>query len=144
MSLGAHISAASFAVVVFVVVFELVRRHRLQERYALLWLTLAFVLLLLAAWPELLGTVARSTGIRTPSNALFAVAFAFALFLLLALSVAFSRLSAESRTLAQRLAILEQRLAAVRDDQKLSSEVSVDDGWSREDDDSLSVDQAFR
>lgn len=144
MSLGAHISAAAFAVVVFGVVFELVRRHRLQERYALLWLTLAFVLLLLAAWPALLGTVARATGIRTPSNALFAVAFAFALFLLLALSVAFSRLSAESRALAQRLAILEQGLAAVRDRQTRSPRVSVDDRWSREDDDPLSVDEAFR
>ena len=41
-------------VVVFVVVFELVRRRYLRERYALLWLGAALVLLVLAVWTSLL------------------------------------------------------------------------------------------
>ncbi len=41
----------------FLFVFELVRRKRLLERYALLWLGSTVVLLGLAVWKDLLVTV---------------------------------------------------------------------------------------
>ena len=53
---------------------------------------------------------------RTPSaspprpNALFVIAFGFILVLLLHFSVAVSRLSDQTKVLAQRLALLEERL----------------------------------
>jgi hypothetical protein len=86
-----------------------VRRRHLRERYAILWLGAALVLLVLAAWTELLGTIARAIGIVTPSNAFFVIAFGFLLLLLLHFSAAVSRLSDETRVLAQRLALLERR-----------------------------------
>ena len=43
----------------FLVVLELVRRRRLLERYALLWLLSAWVLLALAIWQGLLSDLAR-------------------------------------------------------------------------------------
>jgi hypothetical protein len=97
-------------------VFELVRRRRLMERYALLWLLSAAVLLLLAAWTGLLERVADMAGIETPSNALFAVGFAFVLVLLLHFSLAISRLSDESKVLAQQVARLDQELRESRPD----------------------------
>src|SRR5687767_10404054 len=98
----------------FLLVFELVRRRRLTERYALLWLLSAFVLLVLAAWTGLLEQLAGWVGIATPSNALFVVGFAFVLALLLNFSLAVSRLSDESKILAQEVARLDQELDAAR------------------------------
>ena len=49
-------------------------------------------------------------GISYPPNALFFVAFAFILLLLLHFSAAVSRLADQSKILAQRLALLEQRV----------------------------------
>jgi hypothetical protein len=115
MSLGAQIASITFAVFVFGVVFEMVRRRYLRERYAILWLVAAFLLLILAAWTGLLRVLASAVGIATPSNAFFVVAFAFLLLLLLHITAVVSRLSDETRVLAQRLSLLEQRTEAVED-----------------------------
>jgi len=91
------------------VVLDLVRRRRLQERYALLWLGSALVLLALAMWGGLLDRLAETVGVATPSNALFLAAFGFVLILLLLFSTAVSRLADQSKVLAQRVAMLEER-----------------------------------
>ena len=91
------------------VILELVRRRRLLERYALLWLFSALVLLSLAVWKGLLTTLANAVGIFYPPSALFVIAFGFILVLLLHFSVAVSRLADQNKVLAQRLALLEER-----------------------------------
>jgi hypothetical protein len=93
-----------------VVVLELVRRRRFLERYALLWLLSASVMLALAIWQGLLANLANLVGIVYPPNALFLVAFGFVLLLLLHFSLAVSKLSDQSKVLAQRLALLEERV----------------------------------
>jgi hypothetical protein len=92
-----------------VVVLELVRRRRLLERYALVWLGSAVVLLALAVWKGLLSSVASAVGIFYPPAALFVIAFGFILVLLLHFSTAVSRLTDQSKVLAQRLALMEER-----------------------------------
>jgi hypothetical protein len=95
-------------------ILELVRRRRLLERYALLWLFSGVVLLALAVWRGALEQLALLVGIAYPPNALFFVAFAFVLLLLLHFSVAVSRLTDQSKLLAQRLALLEERVGPAR------------------------------
>jgi hypothetical protein len=98
------------AVILLLIVLELVRRRRLLERYALVWLLSALVLLGLAIWRDALAELATLFGIAYAPNALFFVAFAFVLILLLHFSAAVSRLADQSKVLAQRLALLEERL----------------------------------
>jgi hypothetical protein len=98
------------AAILLFIVFELVRRRRLLERYALLWLASAAILLGLAVWRSALEKIANGLGIAYPPNALFVVALGFVLALLLHFSLAVSRLSDQTRLLAQRLALLEERV----------------------------------
>lgn len=114
MEMGLRIQLVAIVVAggLFFIVFELVRRKRLLERYALLWLFSAIVLLALAIWRGLLEEVARAVGIISPPNALFFIAFAFVLVLLLHFSIAVSRQADQTKVLAQRLAVLEERLRA--------------------------------
>jgi hypothetical protein len=93
-----------------VILLELVRRRRLLERYALLWLLSALVLLGLSVWGGLLEELASLIGVAYPPNALFLVAFGFVMLLLLHFSLAVSRLTDQTKVLAQRLALLEERL----------------------------------
>jgi hypothetical protein len=109
MQVRVQIVSIIFAAVVLGVVFELVRRRYLRERYALLWLGAAFVLLVLAVWKDLLTHISTAAGIKTPSNAFFVISFGFLLLLLLHFCAVVSRLSDETRVLAQRVALLEQR-----------------------------------
>ena len=92
-------------------VLELVRRKAFMERYALLWLLAAIVLLGLSIWKGAVEEIAKVLGIAYPPNALFLVAFGFVLVLLLHFSLAVSRLSDQTKVLAQRLGLVEQRLA---------------------------------
>jgi hypothetical protein len=103
------VSIAAAAVVLFVI-FELVRRRRLMERYALLWLASGIVLLGLAIWRDGLAKVASGLGVAYPPNALFLIAFGFVLVLLLHFSIAVSKLADQSKILAQKLALLEERV----------------------------------
>jgi hypothetical protein len=98
------------AALLIVVLLDLVRRRRLLERYALLWLFSAFVLLALAIWRGLLEDVAELVGVAYPPNALFLIAFGFVLVLLLHFSLAVSRLSDQTKVLAQRLALLDEHV----------------------------------
>ena len=103
---------ASFAIVL--VVLDLIRRGRLRERYALLWLLTGFVLVVLSAWRGGLNTIAGWVGVRGyPPAVLFAVGILFILAVLLHYSTVISRLSDQNVVLAQRLALLEQQI--VRD-----------------------------
>jgi hypothetical protein len=91
-------------------VLELVRRKAFLERYALLWLLSALVMLGLSIWRGALEEIAKVVGIAYPPNALFLIAFGFVLVLLLHFSLAVSRLSDQTKVLAQRLGLVEQRL----------------------------------
>src|SRR3954465_2742247 len=89
------------------VVLELVRRRRFLERYALVWLGCGVALLVLAVWRGALGWIAGLLGIAYAPNARFFIAVGFVLLLLLHFSLAVSRLTDQSKLLAQRLALLE-------------------------------------
>src|ERR1700761_5032088 len=87
------------SVVLFFIVLEMVRRRRLMERYALLWLLSALVLLGLGIWTDLLAKISHAIGVAYPPNALFLIAFCFVLFLLLHFSAAVSRLGDQTKVL---------------------------------------------
>lgn len=92
------------------IVFELVRRRRLLERYALLWLFTAVVLLGLSVWGDLLNQVSRAIGIGYGPSTLFAVALGFITMLLLHFSIVISRLGEQNKVLAQSVGLLQRRL----------------------------------
>ncbi len=98
----------------FGVVFELVRRRRLMERYALLWLLASSVLLALAVWRDLLEMIASAIGIVYAPSALFVIAFGFILLILLHFSLVISRLADQNKILAQRLGMLQQEIESGR------------------------------
>ncbi len=116
-SLGLSSKLQTMAIIgtalMLLIVFELVRQRRLMERYSLLWLAAATVLLLLSIFSGVLGWFSELVGIQTPSNALFAVAIGFAGLMLLHFSVTVSRLSDQNKVLAQKLGAVEERLRRV-------------------------------
>jgi hypothetical protein len=113
MDLRVQLVAIAGSLLLLLTVLELVRRRRFLERYALLWLVSGVCLLALAVWKGLLDKVANAIGIYYAPSALFVIAFGFIMLLLLHFSVAVSKLADQSKVLAQRLAILEERQKTV-------------------------------
>jgi hypothetical protein len=110
MDIHLRIVAILASVSLLLIVLDLVRRRRLLERYALVWLGVTVLLILLSVWDGLLTGVASVIGIFYPPSALFVVAFGFVIVLLLHFSVAVSRLADQSKVLAQQLGLLEERM----------------------------------
>lgn len=91
-------------------VLELVRSRKLKEEYSLLWLATAAALLILSLSRTLLDQLADAVGIFYPPSALFVVALAFLLVILLQFSTVLSRLSQQNKEIAQEVAILRHEL----------------------------------
>jgi hypothetical protein len=108
--LRVSIVAALTSLLLLVVIFELIRSRRLRERYALLWLLTASVLLVLSLWRGGLDTIAGVVGINYAPSALFVLGSLFILVVLLHYSTVISKLSDQNTILAQRLALLESKL----------------------------------
>ena len=97
----------------FIGIFELVRNKHLKEKYSLIWLFTAFVLLLLSVFRGLMDRLANMVGIYYSPSAFFLLAFVFLMVIMVQFSVVISKLSERNRNLAQELALLKLRLEAL-------------------------------
>ena len=101
------------AVAALVLVFELLRRRRLREKYAAIWIVIAVGTVIVAVFPQILQRVADLVGIQTPSNLLFFGS----LIVLFAVSLQLSRevglLEEQSRRLAEEVGTLTMRVDAL-------------------------------
>jgi hypothetical protein len=93
-----------------IVIVELIRRGRLKERYALLWLFAGIILLVFSLSRGLLEYVASLVGIYYPPSLLFLLAFLFLMLITLHFSSVISDLSDKNKLLAQELALLRQEM----------------------------------
>ena len=94
---------------IFVLVW-MIRTRRLQERHAILWLVAAGGIVILGVSEGALDAVSRALGISYPPSALFLIVVGFLGLALLDAVITISRLTDRVRTLAQRLAMLDERL----------------------------------
>ena len=115
--LSVSIAATVASLVLLFGVLELVRRRRLREKYALLWIWTAIVLLILSLWRGLVDSVAIALGISYGPLITIAVGALFVLVVLLHYSTVISALTDRSAVLAQQVAMLEERLRRLEDKQ---------------------------
>ena len=98
--------------VLFLFVLGLVRRRKIGERFAVLWLGISFVLLLLSSvgYPYLFR-VAQFVGVPYPPSALFFLAISGLTLLIINLFAWVSKLNDRTRILTQQIALLSDRLS---------------------------------
>ena len=80
------------------------------------------LLIVLTLWDGLLTGVASLIGIAYPPSALFVIAFGFVILLLLHFSVAVSRLTDQSKVLAQQLSLPQEAVLPFSSTEKLGVE----------------------
>lgn len=112
-----QIVAVIAVILFFVILILLLRKNRMELRYALLWFFCGVIMLALAVFPRLLDLFAGLVGIYSSVNALFAMTLFFALLLILSLTSIVSREKQEIVRLIQELSVLENRT------EKLESEL---------------------
>ena len=100
-----RIVAAVIAIFFMLLILDLIRRDRLQERYSVIWFVAGLGMLAGAAFPGLLELVADAMGVRNTNVALFSIVLLLLLGLALNFSVIMSRQAAQITRLAQERAI---------------------------------------
>ena len=108
------ITTAVAGLLLLVVIFELLRRRQLREKYAFLWIGFALVALPLAAFPRVFDHFAGALGIASGVSLVFFLAFLFLVLVCIHLSWEVSRLEEETRTLAENQALLKTELESLR------------------------------
>ena len=106
-----RIVAAVIAIFFMLLILDLIRRDRLQERYSVIWFVAGLGMLAGAAFPGLLELVADAMGVRNTNVALFSIVLLLLLGLALNFSVIMSRQAAQITRLAQERAIDQARSA---------------------------------
>ncbi len=107
-----RIVAAVLAIFFMLLILDLIRRDRLQERYSVIWFVAGLGMLAGAAFPGLLELVADLLGVRNTNVALFSIVLLLLLGLALNFSVIMSRQAAQITRLAQERAIEQARSQA--------------------------------
>lgn len=110
------------SVVILGVLFEMLRRRHLREKYAVMWAFVAFGVIVLAVFPGLLFSASDLIGVDVPSNLLFFLASMVLMVLTLQHSYELGRLEDKTRTLAEELALLRLEL----EEQKTARAVRTD------------------
>lgn len=98
------------AALIAVVVVFYIRKWRLREEYSLLWLLLAAAMLVLASFEGITVWIADRLDVSYAPSILFFIGLAFVATMLFHYSLEISRLSDQSRRLAQELSLLRSRL----------------------------------
>ena len=112
------VGALLLALALLLLVFELLRRRRLREKYAAIWVAVAAGTMVLSIFPGLLFSAASLLGVQTPSNLLFLISLVVLLAISLQLSGEVGQLEEQTRTLAEEVGSLRlevERLQARRD-----------------------------
>ena len=104
-----RILAAVIALGFMLMILELIRRNRLQERFSVVWFVAGLGMLAGAIFPGLLGFVADAMGVRDTNVALFSIILLLLLGLALNFSVIMSRQAAQITRLAQERALEQAR-----------------------------------
>ena len=107
-----RIVAAALAILFMLLILDLIRRDRLQERYSVIWFVAGLGMLVGAAFPGILEFVADLMGVRDTNVALFSIVLLLLLGLALNFSVIMSRQAAQITRLAQERAIEQARAQA--------------------------------
>jgi hypothetical protein len=91
-------------------IFELVRRRRLREKYAVLWIVVGVGVLALGLFPQVINSVSHLFGVANGVSLVLFCAVLFLLAVCLHLSWEVSRLEDETRVLAEEMALLRLKV----------------------------------
>lgn len=100
----------AIVIIALIALINMIRKNKLELKYALLWFALGIGVFIFACVPGLMNLLAELMGISSPINMLFFIGFCFSLIIIFSLSVAVSRASNRMKKLTQEVALLKKEI----------------------------------
>ncbi|GAB3804711.1 hypothetical protein GCM10028798_25460 [Humibacter antri] len=110
MTIASYALGVVSALLVLIIVIEMLRRRRLRERHALLWLIAGILALIAGAFPGTLVWAAYVVGVKLPTNLIFFVSIAILFLVCLQHAAELTGVEGRTRTLAEQAALQELRI----------------------------------
>jgi hypothetical protein len=92
----------------------LIKRRKLREEYALLWLVTGIGILVLVVGYPLLEMISKLIGAVAPTTTLFLFAFLFVILISISFSVRFSKISDQVQSMITEMAFLRKELEELK------------------------------
>jgi len=99
--------------VFILVICECIRRRKLEEKYALLWLVSGLAIFAFSVFPDLLWIISEKLKVYY-LTALFMICFLFLLSIAFSYAIFISKLTERNKNLSQELGILKTELDELR------------------------------
>lgn len=116
------ITTGILGAVIFLIILLLVRRGKLQEKYALTWFAIGIVVVVLGVFPVILDKIAKFTGVSYAPALLFVIAVGVLLIQNLYLFIFASQNEVRIKELLQEVAVLNKLVAELREEATLFEE----------------------
>jgi putative effector of murein hydrolase LrgA (UPF0299 family) len=113
MPLATRVMMALSSLIVLLTIVQLVRRKRLDEKYALAWLVAGVAMLFAPLATGVIDAFSTALGFHYPPAFILLIGFLTLCLINLQFSVVISRLNKHNKQLAQRFAIMEQRVREI-------------------------------
>ena len=107
---AANIITLVIGAILAVTIFVMVRKDHLHGPFAIWWLALASLTIILASFPKIINDVAHSVGINYPPTLILVIAVTIILLKMLSQDVQRTQQEKKIRRLTQKMAILEKAI----------------------------------
>ena len=104
------------ALIFLAIIVYLIRRRKLREEYALIWLIVGIGVIVLASWYQVLAWITHLIGAVQPTTTLFIFALLFLSIVSIHFSIVHSRLSDQIKDLTQELALLRHEMEKLKEE----------------------------
>jgi len=118
---GIRMGILLVGIVLFMVIFELVRRKKFREELSIIWLVTGIGLILSSFADRIIDPIAFRLGVTYPPALVFVLIFFLLLFAMLYFSLVVSDLKSKNKEMSQKIALLEYRVSRIAGDDKAAS-----------------------
>ncbi len=118
MTLGVRVLLFLFGLLLFVMIFDLVRRNRFREELSIGWLLVGGASMFTAFADLIIDPIAFRLGVRYPPALAFVILVVLPVFVVLYFSVVVSDLKSQNKELSQKMALMEYKLLELSKERK--------------------------
>ena len=98
------------AVIFMIIILSLVRHKKLHEKYSILWIAFAIMIIIISLGYEIVDKLSLSIGIYYSPTLLFLAGFIFLILYIIHISTVLTKQSKDIVRLNQELAILKEKI----------------------------------
>jgi hypothetical protein len=114
MSSGIRIVLLVLGIILFAIIFELVRRERFREELSIMWFAVSIVLMASSVFDLIINPISRKLHVGYPPALAFAWIIFFLIIALLYFSIVISDLKSKIKELSQKIALMDLEIAGRR------------------------------